>query len=70
MSDVRKRQDFITIPGSKNPDHIRDNFNIFDFALTEEEMAAIGELEGKKAYYQPDTETEESYATMHLHFEK
>ena len=27
----------IVIPGSKNPDHIRDNFNIFDFALTDEE---------------------------------
>ena len=30
---------FITIPGSKNPDHIRDNFNLFDITLTDEEMA-------------------------------
>ena len=29
------------IPGSKNADHIKDNFNIFDFALTEEEMAVF-----------------------------
>ena len=32
---------FITIPGSKNPDHIRDNFDIFDFRLTDEEMEEI-----------------------------
>ena len=31
----------IVIPGSKNPDHIRDNFNIYDFALTDEEMQQI-----------------------------
>ena len=31
----------IVIPGSKNPAHIKDNFALFDFALTEEEMAEI-----------------------------
>ena len=25
----------IVIPGSKNPDHIKSNFDLFDFALTE-----------------------------------
>ena len=61
---------FITIPGSKNPDHIRDNFNIFDFALTDEEMAEIAGLDGTKKYYEPDNETEEKYAQMHLPFEE
>ena len=28
----------IVIPGSKNPAHIRDNFDLFDFALTDAEM--------------------------------
>ena len=60
---------FITIPGSKTPDHIRDNFNIFDFALTDEEMVEIAELDGTKKYYEPDNATEEKYATMHLPFE-
>ena len=35
---------FITIPGSKNPDHMRDNGDIFDFSLTEEEMNQINTL--------------------------
>ncbi len=61
---------FITIPGSKNPDHIRDNLNIFDFRLTVEEMSEIAELDGKKKYYEPDNATEEKYATMHLPFEE
>ncbi len=61
---------FITIPGSKNPDHIRDNLNIFDFRLTVEEMPEIAELDGKKKYYEPDNATEEKYATMHLPFEE
>ncbi len=60
---------FITIPGSKNPDHIRDNGNIFDFALTDEEMAQIAELDGKRKYYNADAEMEERYAGMKLGFE-
>ena len=60
---------FITIPGSKNPDHIRDNGDIFDFSLTEEEMAEIAKLDGTKTYYHADEEQVEKYATMHLPFE-
>lgn len=60
---------FITIPGSKNPDHIRDNGDIFDISLTEEEMAEIAKLDGTKKYYHADEEQVEKYATMHLPFE-
>ena len=42
---------FAVIPGSKNVDHIRDNLNILDFALTDEEMAEIAELNTGKRYY-------------------
>lgn len=41
----------MVIPGSRNPAHIRDNFNIFDFALTDEEMAKIAQLDKNKRYY-------------------
>lgn len=61
---------FITIPGSKNPAHIKSNADIFDFRMTDEEMAEIALLDGKKAYYNPDPAREESYAQMHLPFEK
>ena len=46
---------FAVIPGSKNVDHIRDNLNIFDFKLTEDEMAEIAALDqGKRYYYRSD----------------
>lgn len=61
---------FITIPGSRNPDHIRDNADIFDFTLTDDEMAEIAKLDGTKKYYVPDEVTVEKYATMRLPFEE
>ncbi len=42
---------FVVIPGSRNTDHIRDNLNILDISLTEEEMDAIGALDKGKRYY-------------------
>lgn len=36
--------DTIPIPRSGNKDHIRDNTDLFDFALTEEEVQAISDL--------------------------
>ena len=41
----------VVIPGSRNPAHIRDNFDIFDFVLTNEEMAMIAVLDKNKRYY-------------------
>ena len=41
----------VVIPGSRNPAHIRDNFDVFDFALTAEEMAKIATLDKNKRYY-------------------
>lgn len=35
----------VVIPGSSNPDHIRENLDILDFSLTEEEMARINALD-------------------------
>ena len=36
---------FVVIPGSTNPEHIHDNHDIFDFKLTDEEMAEIARKE-------------------------
>ncbi len=35
----------VVIPGSSNPDHIRENLDLFGFALTEEEMNRINALD-------------------------
>lgn len=39
----------IIIPRSINPEHIKDNFEIFDFTLTESETAELSELDKKTA---------------------
>ena len=54
----------IVIPGSKNPAHIRDNFELFEFNLTGEEMAEIAELNQNKRYYTSTPELLAKYAQM------
>lgn len=54
----------IVIPGSKNPDHIKANFELFDFALTDEEMAEIADLNKNVRYYTSTPEMLRRYAEM------
>lgn len=54
----------IVIPGSKNPAHIRDNFDLFDFSLTDAEMAEIAKLDQQKHYYTSTPEMLKAYAEM------
>lgn len=63
------QRQFITIPGTKNPDHLRSNFDIFDFALTDKEMAVVNGLNGTCQYYTATPDLEARYANMHLPFE-
>ena len=52
----------IVIPGSKNPAHIKDNFDLFDFSFTEEEMEKIAALDKNTRYYTSTPEMLEMYA--------
>ena len=54
----------IVIPGSKNPAHIKDNFDLFDFALTDAEMARIAAMDKKKRYYVSTPELLANYVKM------
>lgn len=56
----------VVIPGSKNPDHIRDNFDIFDFELTDDDMTAIAQVDKGVRYYNATPEIVASYANMEL----
>ena len=54
----------IAIPGSKNPEHIKANFDLFDFALTDEEMNKIAAMNRNKRYYTSTPELLKKYAEM------
>ena len=54
----------IVIPGSKNPAHIKDNADLFDFDLTDDEMAAIAAVDKNKRYYIPNPDQTAKYAQM------
>ncbi len=61
---------FVVIPGSKNVDHIRDNLNILDFTLTDNEMARIATLDKGLRYYHRTEEQLIQFAGWKPEFEK
>lgn len=58
------QQGHIVIPGSKTPSHIAQNIELFDFALTDEEMARIAALDRGDTIYHRTPELLDRY----LHF--
>ena len=61
---------FVVIPGSKNVDHIKDNFDILDFTLTDEEMAEIAKLDKGVRYYNRTDEQLVQFAAWRPAFEE
>lgn len=61
---------FAVIPGSKNAEHIKDNMDIFDFALTDEEMEQIAKLDKNERYYHRTDEQLVQFANWKPEFEK
>ena len=59
----------VVIPGSRNPVHIRENVDIFDFRLTDEEMDRIAAVNKNKRYYESTPEALQRYATMPIDFD-
>ena len=53
----------IVIPGSKNPTHIADNIDVFDFELTDSDMTAMATLDHGKRFYERTPEKLAQYAT-------
>lgn len=60
---------FVVIPGSKNVDHIKDNLDIIDFELTDDEMDLIAKLDKNKRYYHRTDEQLKQFAAWRPAFE-
>ncbi len=59
----------IAIPGSSNPEHIQENFDIFDFELTNDEMRKIETLDkGERGYNMSEEEAEKSLTSFNPDF--
>lgn len=49
----------IVFPKTTNPEHMKDNFNIFDFELTSDEMSKIKALDKNQRYFTMTLEEQE-----------
>lgn len=61
---------FVVIPGSKNVAHIKDNLDILDFTLTDDEMNEIAKLDKNKRYYYRTEEQLNNFAAWRPEFER
>lgn len=60
---------FVVIPGSKNVAHIKDNLDILDFTLTDDEMAQIAKLDKNERYYHRTDAQLKQFAVWRPQFE-
>ncbi len=61
---------FAVIPGSKNPAHIKDNVDIFDFELSPDDMARIDSLNNGQRHHVHSKENLKRYEKMRPTYEK
>ena len=61
---------FIVIPGSKNMEHIKDNIDIFDFCLSNEDMNEISKLNKHQRRYIRSDEALENYLNWKITYEE
>lgn len=61
---------FIVIPGSKDPNHIKDNIDIFDFKLTDNDMKKISTINKNVRYYNGTKDDLNRYASWKPEYEK
>ena len=64
------QMNYIVIPGSSNEAHIKENINVFDFELTENDMTKIQKLDGTGRFFTlPEEEQEKWFMGSTLDFD-
>lgn len=61
---------FCPVPGSRSKEHIRENGEIFDFTLSEEDMKCMADINQHTPFYQVTEESLQRLATTKCSFEK
>ena len=61
---------FGLVPGSRSQKHIKDNADIFDFTLTDEDMAEIAQVNKHEPFYKVTPESLRRLATTKCNFEE
>ena len=61
---------FIVIPGSKNAEHIKDNIDIFDFTLSDEDMKEMEKLNKNERRYTRTEEALDGFQQWHPTYER
>jgi diketogulonate reductase-like aldo/keto reductase len=56
------QEGFSVIPGATNPDYIKENISIFDFALSDEDMTVMRSLNKEKRFFNMTLEHLENFA--------
>ena len=61
---------FGLVPGSRSQEHIKDNADIFDFTLTDEDMAHIAKVNKHEPFYKVTPESLQMLVTTKCNFEE
>lgn len=60
------QEGFSVIPGATNPDYIKENIEIFDFALNDDEMAAMRSLNKDKRFFTMTLEQKQGFVNFKM----
>jgi diketogulonate reductase-like aldo/keto reductase len=60
------QEGFSVIPGATNPDYIKENISIFDFELSNEDMAAMRSLNKNQRFFNMTLEQKQGFVNMRM----
>jgi len=54
------------IPGTTNPDYVKENIDVFDFKLTKEEMKTMRSLNKNKRFFNMTLEQKQNFVNFKM----